>query len=310
MLCCATQPYPALTEVMRGPKAFDTICRQLAIYADFSAFIGRTPRIMQETSDWQLIRAYLDEGNETAFEVLLKRHYDMVYKRLVSHIKHPDDAADLTQQIWIRVINNLPNYKDDGKFPSFLMKATSNMLTDYWRRKGVKGQVIQETLETEESVDPIVMASDQRTETSNTIEAREQVDYLVRELIPALDCEQRLAFLLMHESEHWEEDKRLGWNHMAELNGIDEQTAWERFETVRNALMQNINGKTDVRTDCEEMLVFLVWTQAQRLRKNSDFTWDYFSNILGTPTNTLKTRYRTALKKLSTGLKNASGEAS
>ncbi|HFD86318.1 MAG TPA: sigma-70 family RNA polymerase sigma factor, partial [Gammaproteobacteria bacterium] len=103
---------------------------------------GITTNMPAQASDGELIQQSLPQGDERAFEQLMRRHYDRVYRRLLNHCKHPEDAADLAQQLWIRVVNNLGNYRDDGKFGAFLMRATSNMLTDYWRRKGVKDQVI------------------------------------------------------------------------------------------------------------------------------------------------------------------------
>ncbi|MGF1643196.1 MAG: RNA polymerase sigma factor [Thiotrichales bacterium] len=265
---------------------------------------------MKDRTDWQLIREYLDNGRESAIEILVKRHYDSVYKRLLAHCKHPDDAADLAQQLWIRVINNIPNYKDDGQFPAFLMTAVRNIVTDYWRRRGVRNQVIQDHLG-DDDANPIDLAPDQGADTARLAESREQLDYLIHHLVPSLDCQQRLVFLLVHESEHWETSNRLGWNHLAELNGIDEETAWQRFEQARNQLLTQSQSQASgsAALDCDALLVFLVWTQAQRLRKETEFTWDYFATILGTSANTLKTRYRAALKKLATGLDQATGEA-
>ncbi len=274
------------------------------------AYGNRKPTIMTEQkTDWTLIRAYLDHADERSFETLLKRHYDFVYKRLLRHCKHPEDAADMAQQLWIRVVNNLGNYRDDGKFPAFLMRATSNMLTDYWRRKGVKDKVIQ-GLPADDETDLIDIAVSETADGERLLEAQQQVSYLTQTLIPRLVCEQRLAFLLIHESEHWEEKHRLGWCHLAELNGISEQAAWTCFEQVRNYLMIFMQGEKAAgdAPDCEAMLIFLVWTQAQRLSKKQEFTWDYFSKILGVSTNTLKTRYRTALKKLAAGLKSEQQE--
>ena len=264
---------------------------------------GRSLYMQQILSDWELIRAYLDDANERAFGQLMSRHYDSVYRRLLSHCKHPHDAEDMAQQLWVRIVNNLPNYQDDGKFPSFLMRSTTNMLTDYWRRKGVKDQVIQQTF-TEEETDAIEMAADQGIGVSALHEVQDQVAYLTGTLIPELICEQRLAFLLMHESEHWEEKRRLGWQHLAEMNGMDAQEAWGRFEAFRNKLLQSVSGHSNEEPDCDSLLVFLIWTQAQRLEKRQSFTWDYFSEVLGVSVNTLKTRYRTALKKLAQGLKD------
>ena len=53
----------------------------------------------------------------------------------------------------------------------------------------------------------------------------------------------------------------------------------------------------------EETLIFTVWSQAQRPRKEQQYTWEYFADLLNVHANTMKTRYRAAQKFLSDGLK-------
>lgn len=75
---------------------------------------------------------------------------------------------------------------------------------------------------------------------------------------------------------------------------------------VSQAYHANSSGnglaEEELKLTMEEVTIFMVWTQAQRLRKEQEFTWDYFSDLMGVPTNTLKTRYRSALKSLGEGL--------
>jgi len=292
------------TTILQKSPPFAMLSYKEDVNHDTRLTLKRRAKDMQhEKSDWELIRQYLDKADGRAFEQLMSRHYDSVYKRLLWHCKHPHDAEDMAQQLWIRVVNNLPNYRDDGKFASFLMRSTTNMLTDYWRRKGVKDQVIQDVID-EEHDDVIDLAADRSIGTSALHEVQDQVTYLTQKLIPELSCDQRLAFLLVHESEYWEEKNRLGWQHLAELNGMDAREAWIRFERVRNAFLQQLGGKPVDAPDCDSLLIFVVWTQTQRLDKRQTFTWEYFSEVLGVSINTLKTRYRTALKKLAQGLKD------
>jgi len=91
---------------------------------------------------------------------------------------------------------------------------------------------------------------------------------------------------------------------MAELNGIDEQTAWSRFETARNALLSCLNDdqSSSPNLDEESLLIFLVWTQSQRLSKQQEFTWDYFSGLLnplpGCPEKTVRGAVMSWLNRL------------
>jgi len=122
-------------------------------------------------------------------------------------------------------------------------------------------------------------------------------------LIPALPVEQRAAWLLRHESEYWEATKPFTWAHIAELNGMSDADVASMFATARDKLlMGSTNGQV---TELEELelLIFVVWTQAQRYEKSKNFTWEYFAEILGQPVNTMKTRYRSAQKTLDKGLR-------
>ena len=57
-------------------------------------------------SDTELIRLYLD-GNDTAFEVLLKRHKDQVYAKIRFMVKDESLANDLFQDTFLKVINTV-----------------------------------------------------------------------------------------------------------------------------------------------------------------------------------------------------------
>jgi RNA polymerase sigma factor (sigma-70 family) len=163
------------------------------------------------------------------------RYYDTSYRRFLKRCHHKEDAADLTQQLWINMISKLEGYQDEGKFTAFLTRSASNLLTDYWRHKGVVNRVMLE--DNEDGPSLLDNATDTSQEPLNNTVLQDEVDTLTHELIPALPCEQRMAWLLRHESEFWEDKQPLSWEHLAELNGIDKQTAWQHFENLRNQLI-------------------------------------------------------------------------
>lgn len=306
-----------------GPKPFSSINGNTAVMHPRLVFATIAPHpgsakntrhkerllgqntMLSALSDGELIQKYLQDRSDAAFEALLNRHYDRVHRRFLTHCRNPADAADLTQQLWLKVLNNLDGYRDDGKFPSFLMRIATNLLTDYWRRKGVHDNVIADLLKNDddETGDAVSRAPDPRADVQTAFEHDEAIQHLVSRLIPSLGCEQRTAFLLRHESEYWEGMNRLNWSHLAELNGTDVEDAWARFERMRNILLRSVNGGGKRQTpECEDLLIFLVWTQAQRLHKQGSFTWDYFAEILNVPVATLKTRYRSAVTAIRKGM--------
>ncbi|MBX2880011.1 MAG: sigma-70 family RNA polymerase sigma factor [Granulosicoccus sp.] len=275
---------------------------------------------MDKTStmtDDDLIGLYLSNRQDETFAALVGRHHRRLYARFVSESKNSADASEMEQQLWLRVFQNLENYKHEGKFTEYLSRIASNLLNDYWRSKGRRSDMFVESRNSDEDLSERLLEqsqsiagnhADDGSNQDNNLHNAELVDYLVTVLIPQLPVEQRMVWLLRHESEYWEPAQRLEWRHLGELNGIDEDEAWSRFEAARNKLMSKSPQKLKSDSSAEgpnqeETLIFTVWSQAQRLRKEDQFTWEYFANLLNVPTNTMKTRYRAAQKFLSEGLK-------
>ena len=267
--------------------------------------------MLKEKSDGELIALYNDSGNQSAIRLLVERHYERIYRRFSREVRNEADANDLSQKLWLQVTRNLDRYEDEGKFPQFLSTVATNILNDHWRQTGTRNRYIVEVEETEDVLDLESDAVDPERSLAND----QLLTRLVTELIPALPPEQRMAWLLRHESEYWEPAQRFEWKHLAELNGISSDEAWEKFDAARHAYLRiantSVNGpgsssssKDDANCAIgdEEQVIFMIWTQANRPRKDQSFSWDYFANLLGVPVNTMKTRYRSAQQALAARL--------
>ena len=271
-----------------------------------------TKKELKDSSDSELIQRYVQHRSESdaALRVLIERHNQQMFDRYLAKVHDKTIASDLVQELWTKVAASLPRYKDEGKFEHYLSKLHSNVRIDFYRKSGrdkgifVDNQANRTTNDFSDN-DNEYYADNHEDPGQN---AEEQVSndalakYLSEVLIPALPVEQRVAWLLRHESEYWEPTRRLEWRHLAELNNLTEEKTAMIFESARHKLMTA--GTTSGNSALEEieLLVFLVWTQAQRLDKSQKFTWDYFAELLGQPVNTMKTRYRTAQKSLQQSL--------
>jgi len=252
----------------------------------------------QELSDAQLIRDYVDNSSANAFETLVRRHYNVVHKRLLSITRNHADADDLAQKLWLRVLEHLPSYQDKQKFPHFLNTIATNLVKDEWRRVGVRNQSsLDEMMENNADATGNLMLADE-ADAAKALGDRSEITYLIKVLVPQLKVTLRSVFLLRHESEYWDGKQPFQWQHLAELNNIEVSEAVERFLHSRDTLL------TSPETELEDLdrLIFLTWTQAQRFDKSAKQTEVYLAELLGIPVNTFKTRYRSALAELSDGL--------
>ena len=90
-------------------------------------------------SDQILVKSYLN-GDESSFEVLIRKHKDKVFAFILSKIKNYNIAHDVFQDTFIKVINSLKmgKYNEEGKFVPWVMRIMHNLVIDYFRSQKKK----------------------------------------------------------------------------------------------------------------------------------------------------------------------------
>ncbi len=255
-----------------------------------------------DKTDNQLIQFYLDKQDQRAFETLVRRHYDTIRKRLLVHTKNKADADDLTQALWIKVLDYLPKYQDSDQFSHFINKIATNLLRDLWRKQGVRKESSLDQLEEDgqqfDGASQVTVLDQDPLQSGYA--AKTELEYLTKSLIPQLPSHLRVVFLLKHESEYWDDRQPFQWQHLADLNNMDIDTVWNVFHSTRDKLVKNSHSRNERNDDIsmDELQVFLVWTQAQRVDKKAKYTEQYFAGLLNIPVNTFKTHYRKAIQSL------------
>ena len=86
------------------------------------------------------IRAVLD-GDVNAFEVLVKEYEKNVYNLALRMTGNSEDAADMSQEAFIKAYNSLSSFRGDSKFSVWLYRIVSNVCLDYLRSRTRKPTV-------------------------------------------------------------------------------------------------------------------------------------------------------------------------
>ncbi len=73
------------------------------------------------------------------YKILVKEHKSRIYSYSCFMLKNRLDADDVTQEVLIRIWNNLDKF-DYGSAKSWIMKTTHNLCLDYLRRRKVNLQ--------------------------------------------------------------------------------------------------------------------------------------------------------------------------
>ncbi len=91
---------------------------------------------LSQLPDATLVQHYR-RGNESALEVLIKRHQAKIFGFIFSKLDDVELTNDIFQDTFIKVINTLKTgkYNEEGKFISWVMRIAHNLIMDHYRRE-------------------------------------------------------------------------------------------------------------------------------------------------------------------------------
>ena len=90
---------------------------------------------IESSNEINLVRQTLN-GDTAAFDQLVKIHRTTIYTLVLSYIKNPADAEDLTQRIFIRAYERLATLRKLNRFLPWLLQIAHNTCKDWIRRRG------------------------------------------------------------------------------------------------------------------------------------------------------------------------------
>jgi RNA polymerase sigma-70 factor (ECF subfamily) len=89
---------------------------------------------LEEQQTGALVRRCL-AGDAAAWEEIVRLHNRRIYNLCYRFTNSPDDAQDLTQDVFIRVYRTMGSYNlEKGAFTTWLTTLTRNLLVDHFRR--------------------------------------------------------------------------------------------------------------------------------------------------------------------------------
>jgi len=87
-----------------------------------------------EIDENSLLKAAQD-GDPEAYGQIYEYYAPRIFRFLAAHLDDPDEAEDLTEEIFLRVYQTIATYRPaNTPFSSYLFKAARNILTDHYRK--------------------------------------------------------------------------------------------------------------------------------------------------------------------------------
>ena len=173
----------------------------------------------------EIIRSVL-RGNVNDFEKLVTAYEKNVYNIALKMVGDPDDAADMTQETFIKAYRALSGFRGDSKFSSWLYRIASNVCLDFLRSRSRHPQVSLSTVD-EDGQAPVELP-DMRQNPEEQLMKKLGME-AVRRGLEQLPEQQRQILVLR-------ELGGLSYAELAQTLGLEEGTVKSRIFRARKRL--------------------------------------------------------------------------
>jgi RNA polymerase sigma-70 factor (ECF subfamily) len=90
-------------------------------YSDYNGVLRH-----KELSDEVLVRSFLEDQSEEAFNEIVNRYGDKIYRTALRITHNPSDAEDVLQKVLITLIEKLDTFHGRSKFSTWLYRVAAN----------------------------------------------------------------------------------------------------------------------------------------------------------------------------------------
>jgi len=172
----------------------------------------------QNLEDSVLVQQFID-GDQNSLEILINRHKKRVYTYILLIVKSQQLAEDIFQDTFIKVIKSLRKgkYQDKGKFVSWVLRISHNLVIDYYRK-----QKYQNTVSNDDNEYDLLNSKNLAEDNVEDILVQDQIMKHVRLLVDHLPDDQRNVVYLRHYC-------GLSFKEIADQTGVSINTALGRM---------------------------------------------------------------------------------
>ncbi len=189
-------------------------------------------------SDLALIQQ-CQAGDSAALERLIIKYKDRLYNVILRICPNPQDAAELTQDSFVKIIENLHRFQARSSFYTWAFRIAVNLTLNFCRRQA---RTEMTSLDAESDGDSeqaraalrSYLADDTVREPADIAQSKEQVNLIVR-AINSLDTDHRVIIILRDiEGMHYEQ--------IAQILEVELGTVKSRLARARANLKANLEA--------------------------------------------------------------------
>lgn len=85
-------------------------------------------------TDHELVARYL-KGDEKSFELLVSRYMNVIYRFVLTYVRSPQIAEDITQEVFLKVWRNAKKIDKSKNFKSWIYTIAKHTAFDFLKKK-------------------------------------------------------------------------------------------------------------------------------------------------------------------------------
>jgi RNA polymerase sigma-70 factor (ECF subfamily) len=194
----------------------------------------RAPGTEAPDADARLVERFL-RGDAYAFETLFRKHQAYAFNVAFSLLSNVEDAADVTQEAFLRVHRNMARFRGDSSFTTWLYRVVVNLaITELRRRSRSRTQLMEDIAPAEtwraeaDSVDEPALHLEMGQE-------RETVQRILRHLPP----DYRAVLVLRHF-------QQLAYEEICQVLGLTMSQVKTRLHRARKMFKDRYQALVEV----------------------------------------------------------------
>lgn len=177
----------------------------------------------------------LQQGDDEALTELIKLHKETVFRFILRYVGNEVDAADLTEETFVKVYFNAEKYRRKAKVKTWIFTIATNLCRDWHRRnKRHLKRSVSWNADSEDAPSLVERQPDQAPSVPSQIQAFE-LDNHLRVAISQLPSKLKESFILCILEDKTHEE-------CAALLEVSSKTVETRIYRARKHLKQSLYG--------------------------------------------------------------------
>lgn len=188
----------------------------------------------------EVLVAKIINGDDTAFEALMRKNNQLLFRTARSIVKNDAEAEDVLQESYIKAWQSLNKFRAESKLSTWLVRIVVNEALGRLRRNKIEFLELDEimTPENEKGITDLIDLLENRPEAQTlNKQLRQQLENSIDQLPDAF----RTVFMLRAVQE-------LSSEEVAQMLEIPQNTVRTRFFRARKLLQQILKDEAEINT--------------------------------------------------------------